>query len=168
MIWAKSSRRALVRSSLLLRPIGVIRTPWRTCEETPIQGAFAPEAVGTVVVEPQFAEGLTDLDGFSHLYLLYWFDRSGEARMVRRPFLDDSPHGIFAMRHPARPNPIGLTIVRLHRRRGRVLRVSGVDVLDQTPLLDIKPYVPRWDSFPDAAAGWLQVRPEGPKPAGRE
>lgn len=154
--------------SFPVRRIGLIRTRWLSCEEAPIQGAFVPDAIGTVVVDPQYADGLAGIEGFSHLYLLYYFDRAGEVRMVRRPFMDDHEHGIFSMRHPARPSPIGLTVVRLLRRRGRILRVAGIDVLNGTPLIDIKPYVPRWDGYPDATEGWLHDRPERPKPSGRE
>lgn len=153
---------------LSLRPIGVIHSPWRAKEEAPLQGASVPDAQGTVEVFAEFEAGLKDVEGFTHLFLLYWLDRAGETSLVRAPFLDDAPHGLFATRHPARPNPIGLTVVRLLRRDGRRLYVSGVDALDGTPLLDIKPYVPRWDSVPDAVAGWLQDRPDRPKPAGRE
>ena len=151
-----------------LRPIGTIRTAFITKDEAPIQGAFRPGAIGTVEVAPAFADGLADIDGFSHLILLYEFDRAAPVEMVRQTFLGDEPHGLFATRHPARPNPIGLTVVTLVSRDGATLTVGGIDVLDGTPLLDIKPYVARFDSVPDATEGWLAGRPERPKPPGRE
>jgi tRNA-Thr(GGU) m(6)t(6)A37 methyltransferase TsaA len=148
--------------------IGTIHTPFSTKDDTPIQGAFRPEATGSVEVLPRYAEGLKDIEGFSHLILLYEFDQAGPVELVRQTFLGDDPHGLFATRHPARPNSIGLTVVRLLRREGAMLAVSGIDVLDGTPLLDIKPYVARFDSVPDACEGWLAGRPERPKPPGRE
>jgi len=149
-------------------PIGVIRTPWSRVEDVPIQGAAAPETEGSVVVFDEFVEGLRHIEGFSHLILLYLFDRAGPVHLTRRPFLDDDPHGLFAIRHPARPNPIGLTVVALVSRDGAALAVRGVDMLDRTPLLDIKPYVARWDAFPDARSGWLDGKADRAKPEGRE
>ncbi|NTU70671.1 MAG: tRNA (N6-threonylcarbamoyladenosine(37)-N6)-methyltransferase TrmO [Coriobacteriia bacterium] len=151
-----------------LRPIGTIRTPFAAKDDAPIQGAFRPEVTGTVEVDPEFAAGLADIDGFSHLVLLYEFDRAAPVEMVRQTFLGDEVHGLFATRHPARPNAIGMTVVTLISRDGTTLTVGGIDVLDETPLLDIKPYIPRFDSFPDASEGWLEGRPERPKPPGRE
>ena len=151
-----------------LVPIGTIRTPFATKDDAPIQGAFHPEHEGVVEVLPEFAEGLADIDGFTHLILLYEFDQAAPVEMSRYTFLSDEPHGLFATRHPARPNPIGFTIVRLLSRGGTRLTVGGIDVLDGTPLLDIKPYIPRFDCFPDATEGWIAGRPERPKPPGRE
>jgi tRNA-Thr(GGU) m(6)t(6)A37 methyltransferase TsaA len=151
-----------------LEPIGVIRTPFADKDEAPIQGAFRPEAEGVVEVLAEYADGLADIGGFSHLILLYEFDRAAPVELVRQTFLGDVPHGLFATRHPARPNGIGLTVVRLLSRDGATMTVGGIDVLDNTPLLDIKPYIPRFDSFPDATEGWLAGRPERPKPPGRE
>jgi tRNA-Thr(GGU) m(6)t(6)A37 methyltransferase TsaA len=125
-------------------------------EGTPIQGAFAPDAKGTVEVYPEFADGLEDVELFSHLYLMYAFHMAGPAKLTCVPFLDDRPHGLFATRAPRRPNPIGLSIVRLTAREGRILHIAEVDVLDGTPLLDIKPYVPQMDHRPEATSGWLK------------
>lgn len=149
-------------------PIGVIHSPFRDKEECPIQPLYAPGAEGRVEVFPQYAEGLKDVEGFTHLYLLYFFDRSGEVRLVRPTFLDDRPHGVFASRHPCRPNGIGLSIVSLARREGNVLVVGGIDVLDGTPLLDIKPYIHRFDAIEGASNGWVQDRAWRPKPEGAE
>lgn len=148
--------------------IGVIRSGFADKKDAPIQGAFSPEAEGRVELFEEFAAGLKDIEGFSHLILLYVFDRAGRAELVRKPFLDDEEHGIFAMRFPARPNPIGLSVVRLLGREGDALRVGWLDVLDKTPLLDIKPYVPRFDAVPDAREGWFAGKKARPKPEGRE
>lgn len=151
-----------------VRAVGVIHTNHATKEETPIQGAFHPDAEGTVEVFPEFAAGLKDIGLFSHIILIYRFDRAGEVELVRKPFLDDTPHGIFATRHPCRPNGMGISVVRLLGREANLLRVGGIDVLDNTPLLDIKPYVPRFDSYPEASEGWLEGKDKREKPTGRE
>ncbi|RPH86146.1 MAG: tRNA (N6-threonylcarbamoyladenosine(37)-N6)-methyltransferase TrmO [Desulfobacteraceae bacterium] len=149
-------------------PIGVIHSPYRTKEDAPIQGIFSPGGLGRVEIFLEYAEGLKDIETFSHLILLYQFDRAGEIKLVRPTFLDDEPHGIFASRHPCRPSGIGLTVVKLLRRSKNILEVGGIDVLDGTPLIDIKPYVPRFDSFPEATEGWLASKGKRYKPPGRE
>ena len=143
-----------------LRPIGVIRTHHQSARGTPIQPNYARESVGEVEVDAAFAPALADLEGFDHIWLLYWFDRAGpyEAQVV--PYRDRNLHGLFATRAPSRPNPIGLSVVRLCSRKGNVLHVKGIDVLDKTPLLDIKPYVPDFDSRSGSRAGWLDARHE--------
>lgn len=151
-----------------IKAIGVIHSSHKTKEEAPIQGSFQPDATGTVEVFAEFAEGLQDIELFSNIILIYHFDRANEVQLVRHPFLDDTPHGIFATRHPCRPNGIGISTVRLLRREGNLLTISGVDVLDGTPLLDIKPYVPRFDCFPEASEGWLAGKNDRKKPVGRE
>ena len=149
-------------------PIGVIHSPFTSKEECPIQPAYASAAEGRVEVFPEFAAGLKDVETFSHIYLLYAFDRAGDVELVRPTFLDDAPHGVFASRHPCRPNGIGLSIVRLLERQGNVLVVSGIDVLDETPLLDIKPYLPMYDVVESASNGWAGDLPWRPKPGDRE
>ncbi len=151
-----------------IAPIGVIHSPFQSKEGCPIQPLYAMEAEGRVEVFQQYAEGLKDIEGFTHIYLLYFFDRSGEVQLVRPTFLDDQPHGVFASRHPCRPSGIGLSIVSLVRREGNVLLVRGVDVLDGTPLLDIKPYIHRFDAIEGASNGWVQDREWRPKPEGAE
>ena len=151
-----------------IRAVGVIHTGHATKEETPIQGAFHQDAIGTVELFPEFSAGLKDIEMFSHLILIYHFDRAGKVELVREPFLDDTPHGIFATRHPCRPNGLGISTVRLLRREGNLLQVSGIDVLDGTPLIDLKPYVPRFDCYPDASEGWLTGKEKRRKPPGRE
>jgi len=153
---------------LTLKPIGVIHSPYKTKEKTPIQGIFRPEGTGWVELYPEYEEGLKDIDSFSHIFIIYSLDRAGRVELVRPTLLDDQPHGIFACRYPSRPNGIGLTIVRLLERKANMLKIGGIDVLDNTPLLDIKPYVPRFDSFPQASEGWFAGKQERPKPPGRE
>lgn len=151
-----------------LKPIGVIHTPFADKPEAPIQGQYAGGAQGKVIIDDVYVEGLQDLADFSHLILLYWFHRAGEVKLVRTPFLDDVVRGLFAIRHPARPNPLGLTVVELRGIEGNILTVSGVDMLDGTPLLDIKPYVKRFDCFPQASEGWLSHTQERAKAEGLE
>ena len=119
-------------------------------------------------VFPEFAAGLKDIGLFSHIILIYHFDRAGDVELIRKPFLDDDSHGIFATRHPCRPNGIGISVVSLLSREGNLLKVGGIDVLDGTPLIDIKPYVPRFDSWPDASEGWFAGKEKRDKPPGRE
>jgi tRNA-Thr(GGU) m(6)t(6)A37 methyltransferase TsaA len=138
-----------------IRPIGVIHSPFREASGTPIQAALASDAEGTVEIFPEFADGLRDVDRFTHLFLLYLFHRAGPTRLSCVPFLDDRERGVFATRAPCRPNPIGLTIVRLISLEGRRIRVRELDVVDGTPLLDLKPYVPRFDCRPEAGSGWV-------------
>jgi tRNA-Thr(GGU) m(6)t(6)A37 methyltransferase TsaA len=144
------------QQAITYRPIGVIHSPFKRAQGTPIQGVFAPKAEGIVEVYAEFAEGLRDLELFSHVYLLYGFHRAGPVSLTVVPFLDDREHGVFATRAPSRPNGIGLSIVRVLGRDGRRIRVAQLDVLDRTPLLDIKPYVPRFDCRPSASSGWLK------------
>lgn len=151
-----------------MKPIGVVRTPYATKSECPVQGQARPEAKGTVEVDEAYLPALDSIELFSHLYLIYVFDRAGAVELRRKPFLDDAAHGLFATRHPCRPNPLGLSIVRLLGRSGHVLHLAEVDMLDKTPILDIKPYVPRFDERADATNGWLQKTDLSQKPAGRE
>jgi tRNA-Thr(GGU) m(6)t(6)A37 methyltransferase TsaA len=141
----------------VMRPIGVIHSPFTDTSQTPIQSAMS-NAIGRVEVYPEFADGLQDVEGFSHVHLLYVFHCSSGYALRVKPFLDDHMRGLFATRHPCRPNPIGLSVVRLIARRGNVLEIEGVDVLDGTPLLDIKPYVPDFDVRTDVMTGWYASR----------
>jgi len=141
----------------VLRPIGEIHTPFIDKRETPIQ-ASRSTATGQVEVYPAYVAGLRDLDGFSHIILLYAFHRSDDYALSVTPFLDDQERGLFATRYPARPNPIGLSIVRLLAIRDQVLEIEGADMLDGTPLLDIKPYVPDFDAQTEVRTGWYATR----------
>jgi len=137
------------------RPIGVIRSPFKTLDGMPIQPAGARRVKGRVEVEPAFAAGLKDLDGFSHIMLVYHLHKSKGYRLEVTPYLDTEPRGLFATRAPKRPNPIGISVVRLIGVKGNVLEIDGVDVLDRTPLLDIKPFVPEFDKPEKVRTGWL-------------
>jgi len=137
------------------RPIGVIHSPFTDIKGMPIQPTGASGIQGTVEVFPEFAEGLEDLEGFSHIILLYHFHRVQGTKLVVTPFMDSQPHGVFATRAPKRPNPIGLSIVRLLGIEQNILHIENVDILDGTPLLDIKPYVPEFDQPQASLVGWL-------------
>ncbi len=140
------------------QPIGLIHSPFTHRDQTPIQ-PYRSSAVGQVELLPEYEEGLQELDSFSHIILLYRFHQADPGfDLSVTPFLDDEPKGVFATRYPRRPNSIGLSVVRLVRREGRILQVDGIDVLDGTPLLDVKPYVPPFDAFPEATLGWLDGR----------
>ena len=139
------------------QPIGVIHSPYLDTDGMPIQSARS-QATGVVEVFPEYAQGLQDVEGFSHLILLYVFHRSQGFSLLVKPFLDDQGRGLFATRYPARPNPIGLSVVRLLARRENLLEITGEDMLDGTPLLDIKPYVPDFDAFSMVRVGWYESR----------
>ena len=142
-------------SCINLHPIGTIHSPYKTIEEMPIQPIGDGSAPGTVVLEAAYADGLEDIEGFSHLILIYHFHRVRGFDLKVKPFLDDQKHGLFATRAPRRPNPIGLSVVHLLSREDNVLLVDNLDVLDGTPLLDIKPFVPDFDSPKVTSVGWL-------------
>lgn len=136
------------------KPIGTIYSEHQEAKKTPIQPIYAEQCKGRVEVLPEFAEGLSDLDAFSHIYLIYHLDRAGEPALKVKPFLQDVERGIFSTRFPRRPNAIGMSIVRLVSVDGNVLEVEGIDVLDGTPLLDIKPYTTRFDHIATDRNGW--------------
>ena len=136
--------------------IGIIRSPFEQVEGMPIQPAGASLIQGRVEVFPEYGEGLKDLDGFSHIFLLYHFHRVDGSELIVTPFMDSHPRGLFSTRAPKRLNPIGLSVVKLLRVVGTVLHVENVDILDGTPLLDIKPYIPQFDQHPADRIGWLQ------------
>lgn len=141
-------------------PIGVIHSPCLLPEKTPIQPQFAEDYTGQVEIFPEYTEGLKDLEGFSHIILITHLHRAGAARLIVRPFMEDVDRGVFATRHPQRPNPIGLSTVRLLKIEGAILSIQGVDMLDGTPVLDIKPYVPRFDHLEESRGGWTGAIPE--------
>jgi tRNA-Thr(GGU) m(6)t(6)A37 methyltransferase TsaA len=145
-----------VAASIAFTPIGIVRTPFATHEGMPIQTVAAGGVKGTIELDPAYADGLADLDGFSHLHLITYLDRTGPAALRVTPYLDTSERGIFATRSPRRPNPIGLSLVRLVRIEGALLHVEELDLLDGTPLLDIKPYVPPFDDRAGARYGWFE------------
>ncbi len=142
-----------------VRPIGLVRSPFTSQAGVPVQPALAgPEDAGTIEIYEQFAEGLDGLDGFERIWVVSWFHRTGPVRLRVTPYLDQRQRGLFATRAPSRPNPIGISAVRLLRRAGRVLHVAELDLLDGTPVLDLKPYSPTFDVFPASRQGWLEER----------
>ena len=141
----------------IMHPIGIIHSPYTKLEGMPIQ-ASRSQARGVVEIYPEFAEGLQDLEGFSHIFLLYAFHESSSYSLLVKPFLDYQLHGLFATRHPYRPNPIGLSVVRLITQKDNTLEIEGVDMLDGTPLLDIKPFVPDFDIRTNTRNGWYDSR----------
>lgn len=151
-----------------IEPIGIIYSPYRTKEECPIQGAVTPQGKGKIEIFPEYEQGLKDIDTFSHIILIYIFDRAGDIQLVRPTFLDDTPHGVFASRHPCRPNGIGFSIVKLDSCTDNTIDVSGIDILDGTPLVDLKPYIPRFDQIDGASNGWTENKELRPKPKDRE
>ena len=145
---------------IVYRPIGTIRSPFKTLSGMPIQPRGAQAAAGEIVVDPAYEPGLKDIDGFYHLILIYHLHKSQGLELTDKPFLYDHPRGVFATRAPRRPNAIGLSIVTLLGRSGNVLRVGEIDVADQTPLLDIKPYVPMFDAQQAIELCWLEGKAE--------
>lgn len=135
--------------------IGIIRTPFTQLQGMPIQPCGAKEVIGEVIVDPQFQEGLKDLDGFSHIYLIYHLHQAAPAKLTVIPFMDTVPRGIFATRSPVRPSQLGLSIVELLSVEENRLQIRGVDILDGTPLLDIKPFIKAFDCPEEAASGWM-------------
>ena len=145
------------------RSIGVIRTPYTRMEDTPIQGCFAPRGCGRIELFPEYTAGLQNIAGFSHLILLYHFHQAHGFRLLTKPFLDKEEKGIFSIRHFARPNSIGFSVVKLLKVDGNVLEIGELDMLDGTPLLDIKPYVPQFDIKEDVKDGWYSQASERAK-----
>jgi len=146
-----------------LRQIGLVHSPHREPKGTPLQPRWAGGVEGSVAIFPEFAAGLRDLDGFERVWLLFWCDRARAAQLEVIPYRDTRTHGVFATRAPSRPNPIGLSCVRLLGVEGATLRVADLDLLDGSPLLDIKPYLPDCDVFPVERIGWYtNTREETP------
>ena len=143
-------------NEITYKPIGVIHSPFKEPKGTPIQPAAAKGINGIVEIFPEYAEGLKDIEGFSHIILLYHFHLSKEAALIVKPYMDSEAHGVFAMRGPSRPNPIGISVVHLIKVQGNTLHIQDVDIVDGTPLLDIKPYVPEFDIREVARIGWLE------------
>ncbi len=138
-----------------MEPIGIIHSPFKDIEKMPIQPKGASDIEGTVHVDDIYVEGLKNLDGFSHIYLIYHFHKVDRTCLTVIPFLDTTERGVFATRSPLRPNHIGLSIVQLIKIEGKILTVKGIDVLDETPLLDIKPYIENFDAVTNSTSGWM-------------
>ena len=139
------------------RVIGVIRTPFLEAAGTPIQSVYGEKIEGRVLLYEPYAAALDDIEGFDRLWLIYWMDRVSDFKPRIIPYRDDREHGLFATRSPCRPNPIGMSAVRLTKRDGDTLYIADIDMLDGTRLLDIKPYIPAFDSHPGCRAGWVDT-----------
>ncbi len=139
-----------------MKTIGTIRTPFTTLEDMPIQPKGAEDVIGTIEVKREFVQGLDDLGGFSHIYLLYEFHMARKTALKVTPFMDTIQRGVFATRSPLRPNHIGLSLVMLKKIEDNIITVQGIDVLDSTPLLDIKPYIAAFDEIQKSSSGWMQ------------
>lgn len=136
-------------------PIGIIHSPFTALADMPLQPKGAAEETGTLIIDQRYREGLRDLEGFSHIYLIYQFHKATRTELSVIPFLDTASRGVFATRSPLRPNHIGLSVVELVSRKDNVLTIKGVDILDGTPLLDIKPYIEAFDAVETSRSGWF-------------
>lgn len=141
--------------SIRTQVIGTIQTPFNEASGTPIQAVYGKDVEGRILVNELFVPALDDIEGFERLWLIYWMDRVGPFKPKVIPYRDNCEHGLFATRSPTRPNPIGMSVVRLIRREGSVLHIADLDILDGTQLLDIKPYIPEFDAYPVSRAGWF-------------
>ncbi len=142
-------------NELTYNPIGVVHSPFKEPKNVPIQATASQGIEGTIEIYPQYVEGLKDLEGFSHIILLYHFHLVKNCSLMVKPFLDDKLHGVFATRSPARPNKIGISVVRLATIENYILYIKDIDIIDATPLLDIKPYVPKFDYRRTSKIGWF-------------
>jgi len=142
--------------SIQYRPVGIVRSPFKTAKGTPVQSIAAKDVDGFIEVHPEYWQGLTDLEDFSHLILIYHLHLIKETSLLVKPFLGDELHGIFATRSPNRPNPIGFSVVRLIKTEDGILHIRDVDIVDGTPLLDIKPYVSKFDVREQVKNGWFE------------
>lgn len=145
----------MVGERLTYKPIGVVHSPFKEPKNVPIQAVASKETKGTIEIYPEYIEILRDLEGFSHIILLYHFHRIKDSSLIVKPFLDNKLHGVFATRSPARPNKIGISIVQLNGIENNILQIQDIDILDGTPLIDIKPYVPKFDCRKTAKIGWF-------------
>ncbi|HJJ65464.1 MAG TPA: tRNA (N6-threonylcarbamoyladenosine(37)-N6)-methyltransferase TrmO [Methanocorpusculum sp.] len=141
--------------SVLFSPVGVVHSLHKELSGMPVQPPSAAGIAGEIEIFPEFAEGLLDIEGFSRIMVFYHLHRSAGPLLSAIPFLDTVPHGVFASRIPRRPNPLGFSVVRLLSRDRNILKIADVDILDGTPVLDIKPYVPEFDSYPNESSGWF-------------
>jgi len=158
LFYHKLTIEILEMKEIRYKPIGVIHTPFKEPRGTPIQPMAAAGVEGVVEVLPEYAEGLEGLEGFSHIILIYHFHLSRKASLKVRPYMDEETHGVFATRSPSRPNPIGVSVVRLLKIVDNKLYIKDVDIVDGTPLLDIKPYIPEFDVRKVDRKGWLEKK----------
>lgn len=143
-----------------ITPIGTIHSPHHSIEDMPIQPKGAYDVEGYIIVDEKYIDGLQDIEGFSHIYLLYSFHEVTRTELLVTPFMDNQTRGVFATRSPLRPNHIGISIVKIKRVEGNKVVIEGVDILDGTPLLDIKPYIAKFDTVKESTSGWLQASDE--------
>lgn len=136
-------------------PVGIINSPFKTTENMPIQPTADKNSEGTIEIFEEYVDGLADLDGFSHIYLIFHLHKSSVSKLKVIPFLDTVERGVFATRSPSRPNPVGLSVVKLISVTGNILKVEGLDILDGTPLIDIKPFVPMFEDRENIRTGWF-------------
>ena len=148
------------QKDIIIQPIGSIQSPFHDLADMPIQPSAAEGIKGSIILDPALEDGLLDLEGFSHLVLIYQFHKSKGFNLQTKPFLDNQKHGVFATRAPNRPNAIGFSVVKLLAVKGNILEIENVDILDGTPLLDIKPYVPDFDHPVSTQVGWLENKRE--------
>ncbi len=141
---------------IIYHPIGIVHSPFKEPKGTPIQPAGGKNIRGTVEIFPEFVEGLKDLDGFSHIILISHFHLVSKTKLLVKPYMDDQIRGVFATRAPVHPNPIGISVVRLDGISGNILQIRDMDIIDGTPLLDIKPFVPQFDISEIQKIGWLK------------
>lgn len=144
--------------NITYKPIGIIRSPFKEAKGTPIQPVASPDSEATIEIFEAYVEGLQDIEGFSHLILIFHMHLIRESKLKVIPFLDTQEHGIFATRSPARPNPVGFSVVKLQKVSGNILFIKGIDIIDCTPLLDIKPFVPAFDVRNAEKTGWFEKR----------
>ena len=142
-------------NQIIMHPIGVIHSPYKVSKDIPMQGKFKDDVEAWIELKDKYVRGLKDLGGFSHAILLYYFHKSNKENIEGKPFLEDDKHGIFAIRSPHRPNHMGLSIVKIKRIQENKVYFTQVDMIDGTPLLDIKPYVKYFDNRENAISGWL-------------
>ncbi len=147
-------------ADFVFHAIGVVRSPHADPSQTPIQPVFAQGSKGRIVLDPEYSEGLVDLECFSHIYLFYVFHKTQETKLTVRPFLEEATHGVFATRAPCRPNKLGFSVVKLISVEGNILNVEDVDILDGTPVVDIKPYIARFDTRDEVKSGWQDLIPD--------
>lgn len=140
---------------MTLEPIGTVHTPYTNLEQMPIQPKGAADTIGTLVVHEAYQEGLKDLDGFSHVYILYHFHKATRSELLVTPFMDTEIRGVFATRSPLRPSHIGMSVTQIISIQNNIVTLKGIDVLDGTPLLDIKPYIPQFDAVSNVKTGWM-------------
>jgi len=141
---------------IIFKPVGVIHSPYKTVENMPIQPSAGKGTEAEIEIFPEFADGLSDIEGFSHIYIIFHLNMVKTPKLKVIPFLDDVERGIFATRSPARPNPIGLSLAEIVAVKNNIITIRGVDMLDGSPVLDIKPFVPDFESHNDVRIGWFE------------